>query len=55
MKRTAQWVLFKYVGREFTVLSKPLKTREAAERARAKLPKKEQRSVGVGLGLVRSK
>jgi len=49
MKRTGQWVLFKYVGRELTPLSKPFKTREAAERARAKLPRKEQRSVGVGL------
>lgn len=49
MKRTGHWVLFKYVGREIRTLSKPFKTREAAERARAKLPKKEQRSVGVGV------
>ena len=53
MKRTAQWVLFRYVGREFKAFSRPFKTREAAERARAKLPEKERRTLGVGL--IRSK
>ena len=53
MRGTGQWVLFRYVGRECKVLSKPFKTKEAADRARAKLPQKEQRSVGVGL--IRSK
>jgi hypothetical protein len=29
-----QWLLFEYVGPEFTPLSKPFKTREQAEKAR---------------------
>jgi hypothetical protein len=49
MKTNEQWVLFTYVGGEFTRLSKPFQTQQAAERARAKLPEKEQRTVGVGL------
>jgi hypothetical protein len=53
MKSTEQWVLFTYVGGEFTPLSKPFQTQEAAERARAKLPAKEQRTVAIGV--VRSK
>jgi len=49
MKSVERWLLFKYVGREFTPLSKPFKTKEAAERARLKLPKKEQKTVAVGV------
>jgi hypothetical protein len=30
------WLLFKYVGVEFTPLSRPFKTREQAEKAREK-------------------
>ena len=44
-----QWLLFKYVGGEFTPLSKPFKTKEQAERARLKLPERERRSVAVGV------
>jgi hypothetical protein len=33
-----QWLLFKYVGGEFTPLSKPFKTKEQAEKARLKYP-----------------
>jgi hypothetical protein len=44
-----QWLLFKYIKGEFTPLSKTFKTKELAEKARLKLPEKEQRSVGVGV------
>ena len=49
MKTKEQWVLFKYVGRDFTPISKPFKTRQAAERARANLPTKDQRSTAIVL------
>jgi hypothetical protein len=49
MKITEQWLLYKYVGLEFTPLSKPFKTREQAEKARLKLPELERRRVGVGV------
>jgi hypothetical protein len=38
-KTIVRWLLFKYVGREFTPLSKPLKTKEQAEKARLKYPR----------------
>jgi hypothetical protein len=44
-----KWLLYKYVGLEFTPLSKPFKTKAAAEKARLKLPERERRSVGVGV------
>jgi hypothetical protein len=44
-----QWLLFKYVEGQFTPLSKPFRTKAAAEKARLKLPEREQRSVGVGV------
>jgi len=44
-----QWLLFKYVNGEFTPLSKPFKTKAAAEKARLKLPERERRSVAVGV------
>ena len=44
-----QWLLYTYVGLQFTPLSKPFKTREQAERARAKYPEKERKSIGVGV------
>jgi hypothetical protein len=49
MKITEQWLLYKYVGLEFTPLSKPFKTKAQAEKARLKLPEREQRWVGVGV------
>ena len=49
MKITEQWLLYKYIGLEFTPLSKPFKTREQAEKARLKLPEQERRRVGVGV------
>ena len=44
-----QWLLFEYVGLEFTPLSKPFKTREQAEKAREKYPERLRRSIGVGV------
>ena len=44
-----QWLLFKYVEGQFTPLSKPFKTKAAAEKARLKYSERERRSVAVGL------
>jgi hypothetical protein len=44
-----QWLLFKYISGEFTPLSKPFKTKDQAEKARLKLPEREQKSVAVGV------
>lgn len=49
LKIIEQWLLFKYIKREFTPLSKPFKTKAAAEKARLKLPERERRSVAVGV------
>jgi hypothetical protein len=49
MKIIEQWLLYKYVGLEFTPLSKPFKTKKAAEKARLKLPERERRTVAVGV------
>ena len=49
MKIIEQWLLYKYVGLEFTPLSKAFKTKEAAEKARLKLPERERRTVAVGV------
>ncbi len=43
-----RWLLFKYVSGEFTPLSKPFKTKAAAEKTRLKLPERERREVAVG-------
>ena len=48
-KLTQRWLLFKYVGGEFTPLSKPLKTKEHAEKARLKYPEKERKTIGIGV------
>jgi hypothetical protein len=48
-KIVERWLLFKYVGREFTPLSKTLKTKEHAEQARLKYPEKERRAIGIGV------
>jgi hypothetical protein len=44
-----KWLLFKDVNGEFTLLSRPFKTKADAEKARSKLPEREQRSVAVGV------
>ena len=44
-----RWLLFKYVGVEFTPLSKPLKNKEQPEKARLKYPERERKTIGVGV------
>ena len=46
-------MLFEYVGLDFTLLSKPFKTREQAEKAREKYPERLRK--GIGVGVVRRK
>jgi hypothetical protein len=48
-KITGQWLLYKYIGVEFTPLSKPFKTRQQAEKARLKYPERERKAIGVGV------
>jgi hypothetical protein len=48
-KIVEQWLLFKYVGLEFTPLSKPFKMRELAEKAREKYPERLRKRIGVGV------
>jgi hypothetical protein len=49
-----QWLLFKYVGGEFTQQSKPFKTKAQAEKARLKLPARERKAVAVGVIRIKS-
>ncbi len=44
-----QWLLFRYVGGEFTPLSKPFKTKVQAEKARLKYAERERRLIGIGM------
>jgi hypothetical protein len=44
-----RWLLFKYIGGEFTPLSKPFKTKEQAEKARLKYPERERKTIGIGV------
>jgi hypothetical protein len=48
-KTVEQWLLFKYIGGEFTPLSKPFKTKQQAEKARGKYPERERKTIGVGV------
>ncbi len=48
-KIVEHWVLFKYIGLEFTPLSKPFKTREQAEKARGKYPERLRKTIGLGV------
>jgi hypothetical protein len=48
-KIVEKWLLYKYVGLEFTPLSKPFKTREQAEKTREKYPESERKKIGVGV------
>jgi hypothetical protein len=51
MEKSVRWVLFEYKGLELVILSKPLKTKKLAEKARQKYP--EQRASKIGIGVVR--
>ena len=53
-KTIEQWLLFKYIDGEFTPLSKPLKTKQLAEKARSKYPGRERKGIGVGVVRTRS-
>jgi hypothetical protein len=44
-----QWLLFKYVGGEFTPLSKPFKTKHLAEKERLKYAERERKTIGLGV------
>jgi hypothetical protein len=48
-KIVEKWLLYKYIGLEFTPLSKPFKTREQAEKAREKYPERLRKGIGVGV------
>jgi hypothetical protein len=48
-KITERWALFKYIDGELTPLSKPLKTKEQAEKARQKYPESERKTIGIGV------
>ena len=48
-KSIEKWLLYKYVGVEFTPLSKPFKSRAQAEKAREKYPERERKTIGVGV------
>jgi hypothetical protein len=43
-----RWLLFKYVGLEFTPLSKPFKTKEQAEKVRLKYPERQRKRIALG-------
>ncbi len=53
-KPIEQWLLFKYVDGDFTLLSKPFKTKQLAEKARLKLPERERKMVAIGVIRVKS-
>jgi hypothetical protein len=48
-KPVVQWFLFKYDDGEITFLSKPFKSKQLAEKARAKYPERERKKIGVGV------
>jgi hypothetical protein len=52
-RTTEQWLLFKYIAGEFTLLAKPFKTKRLAEKARLKFPERQRKTIA--LGVVRTK
>jgi len=48
-KIVERWLLFEYVGLEFTPLSKPFKTKGQAEKAREKYPERLRKKIGLGV------
>lgn len=48
-KIAEKWLLFKYIGGQFTPLSKPFKTIEQAEKARLKYTERERKTIGIGV------
>jgi len=49
MKSSARWLLFEYKGLELIILSKPIKTKKLAEKARLKYPDRVARKIGIGV------
>ena len=50
----AQWLLFKYVNGEITLLSKPFKTKAQPEKARINYPERQRKTIAVGVIRVKS-
>jgi hypothetical protein len=50
-----QWLLFRYIEGQITLLSKPFKTKAEAEKARLKHPERERRGVAVGVVRISSR
>jgi hypothetical protein len=46
---SVRWLLFEYKGLELVLLSKPLKTKKLAEKARLKYPDSARRKIGIGV------
>jgi len=44
-----RWLLYKYIDGELTPLSKPLKNKKQAEKARLKYPERERKTIGIGV------
>jgi hypothetical protein len=44
-----KWLLFQVIEGEFTLLSKPFKTKRLAEKARLKYPEPQRKKIGVGV------
>jgi hypothetical protein len=44
-----QWLLYSFISGEFTLLSRPFKTKDQAEKARQKYPERERGTIGVGV------
>lgn len=42
-------MLYKFINGEFIALSKALKTKAAAEKARLQYPERERRTIGLGV------
>jgi hypothetical protein len=49
MKLSVRWLRFEYEGRELAILSKPLKTKKLAEKARLKYPDRVRKKIGIGV------
>jgi hypothetical protein len=49
MKTIEKWLLYKLIDDQFTPLSRPFKTRAAAEKARLRYPEGERGAIGVGV------
>jgi hypothetical protein len=53
-KATEKWLLFKYIDGEFTPLSRPLKSKQLAEKERSRYPERERGKIGVGVVRIKS-